>query len=515
VVEWVIGLLISEPSSDEIRNIRVRYSTILNYLSILYGALMGLIFTTIVLRRISVDEYGLFNVLIAYIYLLQPVSTIWFFWMYRFYTRKRMDLYSAGGGINFFYTTLSFIIMYVITYLYTENHVLALIVGLTTAIQVFLPYYFQAVSATRPYMIGYIQIASDSVRTVFLYITVGVLRYGLYGVLSTVLIEFLMKIVLGYFVAVRYRIEIPRLSFDLHKISIYVKNSYIALLNIFSSQLMTSGERLLTSFIGNTLELPAYLGVSYLSRTLIAGGASAFGQGISSRLLRAPSRIDVEDTLRISILIVIFVSGSIAIFSTPILSFLNPAYLNIRFLFILYSASFAILAIEQLLLTISNSLEDMDIYSVGADLRKSFLFKNSMLQLLASIIHVFGGTLCFYILTRYSSNPNILLLPYPLIATASYLAASIILVNRIRAKLLFNIPWREVAAGFIGLITLYAISIATGWINTEFTNIYKGLTLATLIAVASLTIYVATLYIVSPWFRKFLSTGFRSVFRRN
>jgi len=46
----------------------------------------------IVLRKLPVEDYGLFNVILALIALFQPIPQMWNMWVSRFYARKRYDI---------------------------------------------------------------------------------------------------------------------------------------------------------------------------------------------------------------------------------------------------------------------------------------------------------------------------------------------------------------------------------------------------------------------------------------
>ncbi|MCD6301739.1 MAG: hypothetical protein J7L82_06700, partial [Staphylothermus sp.] len=70
---------------EEIKSLRVRYSTIVNYFYIIYRVLTASIFAVIVLRKLPVEDYGLYNVILALIALFQPIPQIWNMWVSRFY----------------------------------------------------------------------------------------------------------------------------------------------------------------------------------------------------------------------------------------------------------------------------------------------------------------------------------------------------------------------------------------------------------------------------------------------
>jgi len=504
-----------EREIDEIRHIRVRYSTITGYLSIVYRTLTGLLFTIIVLRRLTIDEYGLFMLIMAYITLMRPVINIWFFWMYRFYARKRYDLYAAGGSLNVLYSLLSTAIMYSLTWYYTGDQILSLIVGFSMLLQLFIPYYNTIMYATRPYLVSYINVITDTLRVVIVYLLVGIWRIGLIGVIITFFMESLLKIVFGVVFTSMNKIYVPIPKSKTKDLIIYIKNSYISILNVVGTQLRNSGERVLTSIISGSYVFPAYLGVSYISRTLVLGGAQAFTRGIYTRLLRSPSKTDVEDVLRITFLTVVFVTGSMIIYAKPIISVVNTQYLNIIPIFIMYSFMFAILTINILMMNISNALEKEDLYKFGTELKHSILFKNYITQLLASVLHIIGGTVVFTILLNVGfKDPNILLMPYPIIGTLSYIYSTIIFHNRIKREIKYNIPFKELTASIIGSLIVYLVAHYLTWNELIIHSVYKEFIPIIVISFTSISIYTAVVYIISPWFRKMIRNSFSIIIRK-
>ncbi len=137
----------------------------------------------------------------------------------------------------------------------------------------------------KPYIVRYIDILGETLRVSLVYFFIVVLRMGLEGVLLGIAMAVLIKTFVSFIYMLYIRaLSKPSLSFK--NIALFLKNAYIPLINIISSQLRNSGERLITSLVTNSMIYPAYLGVSYIPRSFIRGGAQAFSRRVGTKIIK-------------------------------------------------------------------------------------------------------------------------------------------------------------------------------------------------------------------------------------
>jgi len=63
--------------NEEITSIRVRYSTIVNYLSQIYRLIIAVGFTIVVTRRLTREEYGLFTTINSINLITLSIAFLW------------------------------------------------------------------------------------------------------------------------------------------------------------------------------------------------------------------------------------------------------------------------------------------------------------------------------------------------------------------------------------------------------------------------------------------------------
>ncbi len=502
---------------EEIKSLRVRYSTIINYLYIIYRVLTASLFAVIVLRKLTVEDYGLFNVILALIALFQPIPQIWNMWVSRFYARKKYDIAYTGYSITLMYSILSSLLLIILMLIVLPSQKLSpqilFFSSLIVLSQVIYSTHVAILTNKKPYVVGYIDILGETLRVLFVYFFVVILRTGLEGVLLGIAMAISIKTLVSFIYMIYIKaLSKPSLSFK--NISLFLKNAYIPLINIISSQLRNSGERLITSLTTNSMLYPAYLGVSYIPRSFIRGGTQAFSRGLVPRLLRGGSRTDIEDVMKIISILSLLFSGSFIIYAKLILSMFRKEYLDAYPLFILYSIAFILDVYILFFSTVSTSLERSDLKYSGFNLRKTILFKVPFIRFLSNITYLSVASISFITLYYIGlKDPVLLLAPYPVLLIFVNIPVLYKMYYLAKKQIDFSIPWREIGSSLCGLLIVYIYSIITGYINYMVKSIYSDLPMIIWIAISSLAIYVIVLYILSPWFRELIRTSLEELRR--
>ncbi len=501
---------------DEIKNLRVRYSVIANYGSMIYRFITALAFSTIVIRRLSIEEYGIFTTVLALIYLFQPIPILWNSWVYRFYIRRNYRIVSAGLFLTLLFTLISDILLAIMIFYFIGSYLYILFNIITLSMLLMYSYFSTILSSSRPYTISYMIITGETTRVVSAYVLVYLFNMRLLGVFLTLTIYSLSMVIVSYLLILRYRLHIPKPLPNKDGIVALLKNLYISIINVINTQIMNSAERLIVVSISGSLKLVAYLGVSYIPRSFIRGGVTAFTRGLTSRLLRQKSKNDIEDVLRLFFVIGIFIGGVFIIYSKTILSVFKKDYVFLYPLFSLYVIMFLIYVFRAILSSISTALEEKDKYEQGFGLKGTVLFKNPLTHLISNISYISIGTTIFlYMLLNNIKDPLILLIPFPLSALLVYIPTTVIFYKRSIEKIRYNIPWRELFSSLTGVIILYLYSYLSGLNNYIISSIYREYPKILFIATSSITIYIAILLILSPWTRKFIRIGIKNILTKN
>ncbi len=506
-----------ESNNDEIRSLRLRFSTLSGYGVLAYRIIASLLFTIIVLRKLSVEDYGLFMVIMALTQLFVPITSIWNLWVYRFYSRKKYEFLPSGFFLSTIHAILSVIIVGLILHSISVDLQIILAAQLVTVTNITALFLNTLLQSVKPYIFSYVRIVCETLRVFFAYLLVIWYRLGVLGVVIAIFLFYLTFIILDIINLYRLKYPIPGLrGISKNAIKIIFKNFYIPLLSVIDQQLKNSAERLITLFSTSSYIYPAFLGVSYIPRSYLIGGARTLTRALSARLLRdnlrSNVRIDIEDSLRIMFLINIFIAGSLIIYSRVILSIFKPEYIDLYPLFILYTLVFLVDITRITFSTIGTALEKADLYESGLALRKTLLFKNPFLMLLSSIAHVGSATTLFILLSYMGiSDPITLLLPFPTIALIVYSITMYIFYKRSLTKIKYRIPWREILTALAGVMVVGILGFATGLPFFIVKSIYQDIPIVLEILVLSTTSYFLTIYLLSPWVRKFVGIGVKKL----
>jgi len=169
------------PSSsivDELRAIRLRYSALTGYLFLLYSILTSLAYTVVILRRLSIEQYGLFTYSLAVTQVFPPFTSLWNTWVFRFYARKRYESLPTALLVNTVYALASSLFTWLALYLSEPNPIYSTLWSASVFISIANTYYYTILQCTRPYAATYVAVVSEGVRVLSAYLYVIAFKLG-------------------------------------------------------------------------------------------------------------------------------------------------------------------------------------------------------------------------------------------------------------------------------------------------------------------------------------------------
>lgn len=503
---------------DDSRLIRVRYSTIINYISQIYRLIIAVAFTIIATRKLSVEEYGLYTTILGVLSSILMYYDIWGYWSRRFYARGKKTICSTVIILNLMYVPIAMLIMFVIGLYYNYilgNCLIFFLLVLPRIVIAAFNRYFRSISASsRPYIIGKVNMVYESIRIILAYIFVAILLWRLTGILLSIVIASLVSTISHFLLLNYYGLKIPRPKINLYDLKILLFNSYIPLISSLYIFLSHVEKPILTAITASTI-VTAYLGVSYIPRNVILQGGYAFTSGLYARLLRSPSKKDIEDILRICIFVNIGVSFLLFALSTSILSLFRTEYIKARILFVLFIIESLFITASSIFTAIATSREERDLYVYGKELMKTPLFKIPLIRLIRGVFSIIVGSLAVYALfTMGIKDPILLALPYPLAWFISSIPYTIYTYKQAIKKSHFSIPWRDLLialfAGSISALSLHLLNYDK-LIIRSFWNDLPELFIA---ACLGISLYTIIIYSLSPWVREFINLGLSYINKR-
>lgn len=495
---------------EELRGVRVRYSTIVNYVSHIYRLGVAVLFAIITTRKLSVEEYGLFTTLIALATLFTSIYDIWNFWIIRYNARKRYELVSSCFFINTVYAPIAFTLILVLSIYYVSmlktQHIYFIISGILVLINLLFTYFRSISLSTKPFIEGKVSIIEHSVRIIMAYILVVVFSLKLLGALLTVILTITSSLPIYYLFLKKYRVELPKPGFNSKNVLLLIKNSYISLVSTLHDFLRQLDRPLLTALTNSTLA-SAYIGVSYVPRSVILQSSSAFTASLSARLLRKPIREDIDYILRISLIINTGLLLLLIMLSKPLLSLFREEYIEANVLFIIFSLESFIYVFLTIFVSIASSIEREDLDKFGLELVDTALFKLRFYMFTTGLTVVLISSITVFMLQNIGfKDPVILGLPFSISWLVSTFFLTIYGYKTALKKIEFNIPWIEVLYVVVSCIITFTITSFFNLTNIVIRNVWIDVPKVFFSAIIVLATYFSFEFILSKWFRNFVKT---------
>ena len=493
-------------------DIRLRYSMIINYASILVRVVLLAISSIIIARKLDPMYYAIWGIVLSLANIYKAPTTLWKFWSIRFYRRGIKDSYESGLILTVIWMLACAFIHLIVSSAYsTVFHIDAFpliyaglaYIGLYTLFQ----YEFSTISIVYPEYIGYSNLLYSILRLLLVTLFVVLLDWEYYGVLIASTLNIL---IITMFVTKKLHQHHGRLRKGVNKkiVKKWLKMFPIPLIST-ANQYLNNLDRIAVSAV--TLnELPvAYLTAAY-SVTLPLKIDQNVLSGLYARLLRRKNRYDVEESLRIISFPLIFVLTTLAILGKPILSVMRPEYTTaypvlLAMIFVILTNSYfqvffnAIKAIDQVDLQ-----EDISL----ATLAHSKLFQSMLVNVLKNIGSI---VLALVFLFPVADNPVLSALVFPLGFLLTSPAALIWAYRETKKMLNIEIPLREIselAVSALPAILYFQLSGASQIVVNSF---FRDAPILLLHITIGAAIYAAAAVTISSWTRKTIKAAFKAL----
>ncbi len=498
--------------------IRVRYSSILNYLAQMYRVFIALAFSIVVARKLPISEYGLWVTLMSTYSLLWTPSVIWRWWGSRFFARGVRGSAESVLMLNIWYSPVMALLMTIIGYAYSLRigwgFEYFLVIALMIPLDMVNLYIMSMLAVTKPEVIGYSVIIYETFRLTYAFILVALLKLHLLGAVLSPILALLSTLII-YTVRVCIKCRVPlKPKADIQLIRKWLRGSYIPAISSVNALLLNLDKAVLTAVTGFT-EASAFLGVASIPRSVILRGAGALSTGLYAKLLRVSSSRDIEDVIRITLLIGICEVSLLTVLARPVMSLLNPVYANAPYLLILMTFESFILMLAGIFSSVAIGVERADlVFKDTSKLIKTPLFKLPISYLVRNLLAIASATIAttYYLYLMIGrAKPQTLALTYVLawlITAPPYLIYTYLWAKK---KADFRFPIRELIAFCLAGISsaLLLKSLHTDLIIIR--HLWIDAPKLIVPSVLAIITYLAVAVILSPWLRSFIKSGLRYV----
>jgi len=304
---------------------RLRYSGIVLFISRILGLVTGMIFTTIVTRRLSIQEFGDWQYIsVIFSYFILPSSFIGF-WLIRHIARGE-KLATTGLLLNLIFSIPATLI-YIIT------------AGPASEVGGISPFFFMvitpqisimymstllesAASGIKPHLVGYGSIVFECAKISLGAIFVLNMRLSLMGALISIEIAYFLQI---SFMAVTIRHEFTR-SFSKAVARKWLMLLWLPLFSSLSYQ-MQQLDSLIVTIVTRSTDPIAMLKAAQVFSTIVYYSTHV-ASALYPRLLAGGGRSDEETSIRlVSLLALPSMFGAIVL-ADPLLAILKKAYIE-------------------------------------------------------------------------------------------------------------------------------------------------------------------------------------------
>ena len=498
---------------EEELNIRLRYSSFVNYAGMIYRLIIAVGFVILIARKLSVAEFGLWGIILSSSIMLASISNLWNFWLQRYLGRGVKEAFGSAVLI-----TLGYIIfgsgIYVLL-AYSEYRALGwgisyLYLGLMLFIfSVIDALISSALSVIKPEGIGYKRFIYETLRLALAYYLMINLKMGLYGVIIGVSLALMFGSSYGAYLIAKTRAI--TLNFSKKLIQQWFKSIYIPSMDILNSFLY-SGLRVFVAWITGSDVPVAYLNVGLSSQSPMLSAAYAVSPALYARALRKPRGKDLTEVLRIYLLVTGYLATTFIVLSKPIVTLYNPKYLSAYTVLIIISLYALILGVANIYKTALMGYERVDIEKGLAfkALLHSYLFKAPLVSLISISLAYIAGSGA--VVLANSANCYILVAE---LASAGLLAGSLLMLPYFLMEtgkvLPYSFPFKELTISlFGGLLTAFFYWI-TRINNIIVRSFWKDGTILGVGILLGVIIYLLPWISASKWLRELIRKGLKEL----
>lgn len=438
--------------------IRLRYPGFLLFTFRLISVGTGLLFTLMITRSITLEEYGIYNNLSDILSYFTLASQIIPFWVTRFIARGHSGSSKTGLIMNTL-IALSSTAIYLITISkildslqVSEKFLPLYATGAFLIIERYLQAIFEAILYPRhPELIGFGLLVSELSKVAAGFILIIGLKMGLMGALTSIIASLLTQI-LFYF---KETLGDVYGKIDWKYVKEWFKASLLNIYEIICSRILALPSIFLFIFSGEAAR--AYYGASSAIASIV-GYSSSLSFALYPRLLLKINPQDISLSIKmVSLFAIPMCMGAIAL-SEHLLSILNPLYAVAKPILILMAISAFIASFSSIFDTVIRGTEKMDVEAkiLFRDLVRSKIFLSITFSYIQAAALV---PLTYIMLSPGMLDPLASALWLTLLTLMSGLPVAIAKYFLAQKCLKFVFPWisvsKHLAASFIMALILY------------------------------------------------------------
>ena len=478
--------------------IRIVQTGTISYLSSILGIVTGLIFITIITRNLTINEFGIWQILGSlYAYAAIP-NIIPNYWAIRRISRGQ-KLATTAIITNIFLIIIGCFVYLSGAYILDLENTLTLYFILIGAVLIPLQFMFSSLKAitmaTKPHLVAYSSIILEITKVIAGYYFISIRNLGFEGLIIAVAVA--MTVQIG-FLLLRNK-ENFYLNIDINEIKTWFRTGWLPIYTDLTSKIILLDVIVIAVIVQST-EIIALYKSAYIFAGIIFLTIQ-FANVLRIKLLAEGGNQDIQLAIRLMMIFTVPIAFGAIILSEPLLFILDPMYISA-------SAILQVLAFGVLLYTFSETFNVILVASDKTDqngirnklLQKSELVHIPTLDLVgrsAYILALAAGTLLF----MYYNFHELIGLLWAFLFLVLNLILSIYKWNRIIFKLKVAFPVRNLVNTTISSILMVILVSQLKTYIVYNQNILSYIWPIIGIIIIGAVIYFLILFIIDKEFR--------------
>lgn len=368
-------------------DIRVSYSGLASFVILLVSIFTGLVFTLIVTRRLSKEEFGLWSLLgslLVYVMVFVPINT---YWVGRHVARNE-EASITGLASTFLFSIGAVVLYLIIIFLVSRTSDADYNILLFSSILIPLLYFGSTtrgiVSGFRPQGNAYGMLIFESTKIPSGFFLVYLLDMGITGAIITTAIAQAAQLVFTLF----YIREKLRERFHYFRFKEWLKLSWLPMFSSAHDRILHLDSTIFTVFVGSVTGL-SYIGAARAICNLVSN-TSSISSSLSPKLIATRKVEYIELIVKRTLLFSIPTLGFSFVFAKPALWILNPIYVDGVFVVYLWAIIHFTYVFQVLFASALTGLETVDVgfKSKFKDYIKSRLFSVPLVYVVSYLSYI-------------------------------------------------------------------------------------------------------------------------------
>ncbi len=435
--------------------IRLQYSGMILFLSRIISIGTGMIFSLMILRNITPEEYGIFgNLADTLSYFTLPAMIIPF-WTTRFTARNHEGSPKTGLTANLLLSALfaaiyTLLLPMITSVFQTEAYLILYTIIVIRILEVYTLSAFEAIlHAKKPHTIAYGFLIFEISKIIIGYVLLVQLRLGLLGAVTSVIIAYPLQLIFY----LRLTKEELRGKIRWSYLKEWLKASPINLYNVAGLRIAAFVLILLFVYAGEVAR--AYYGAA-LTIAAIISHSSVLAYALYPKLLSKTDPQDVSTSLKMVLMFAIPMATGAIILSDSYLTILESAYSTARPVLILLAINVFCISVSSVFGAVVSGTEKIDVEAKipFRKLIKTRLFLIYTLPYVEAIITIPLSYLIFTSIAKTALEAATLLAA---ILVATQIAHLYVIRVIARRSMDFSIPWKNIAKYIMASVAMAAV----------------------------------------------------------